>query len=134
MAPPVTRTHAASSRYGPERTNVGRARAWAVAELRQHAQAGEQLLANVELVISELMTNAIKAGATEVSLTLEAGPRSVMISVHDDAGGRVALRTADPTATGGRGLPIVAALSTDWGVEIWSLRKRVWASLPIGAS
>lgn len=129
----MSRRHTASSRYQSDASNIAKSRGWAVDELRRHADADERLLADVELVLSELMTNALKAGATEVSVTLEASSTAVIVSVQDDAAGTVAIRTAGPTALGGRGLPIVAALSTDWGVEARPPGKRVWAALPTSA-
>lgn len=123
------RSHTASSTYEPELSSVAKARSWAVDQLSQHIRAPERL-ADVELVISELVTNAIKAGATEVSIELDARPMQVLISIADDADGQVAIRSPSPSAPGGRGLPIVAALSSDWGVDVQSSGKRVWALLP----
>src|SRR3954470_21910704 len=130
----MIRRHRASRRYGPDLSNVAKARAWAMGELREHARADERLLADVELVLSELMTNAIKAGATEVAVALEATGDSVLLSVEDDAAGEVTVRRPNAAAPGGRGLPIVAALSTEWGVERRHPGKRVWASLSDGIS
>jgi anti-sigma regulatory factor (Ser/Thr protein kinase) len=125
----MTRTQVATSSYEPDLSNIAKARAWAADQLRDHIQAHGRLVADVELVLSELMTNAIKAGATQVSVELHVHPKWVLVSVEDDAGGRLTMRSPSPTAPGGRGLPIVAALSTEWGVETQSPGKRVWASL-----
>jgi anti-sigma regulatory factor (Ser/Thr protein kinase) len=130
----VTQQHVSSSGYDPQLSNVASARAWAAAELRDHNQVEDRLVDDVELVLSELMTNAIQAGATRVSIELHAHPDWVLVSVEDDAGGQVTIRPGSPTAAGGRGLPIVAALSTQWGVEARSRGKRVWASMAADAS
>ena len=130
----VPQPYVSSSGYDPELSNVARARAWAAAELRGHNQVEGRLVDDVELVLSELMTNAITAGATRVSIELHAHREWVLVSVEDDAGGRVIIRPASPAAPGGRGLPIVAALSTHWGVETRSRGKRVWASVATDAS
>ena len=42
---------------------------------------------------------------------------------------RPTLRTYDPTAFRGRGLRLVAALCTDWGVELADDGKTGWAEL-----
>jgi anti-sigma regulatory factor (Ser/Thr protein kinase) len=129
----MTRAHVVSRRYEPDLANVARARAWIVEQLRDHIEGHDRVVPDVELVLSELMTNAIKAGATQVSVELQAHPTRVLVSVEDDAGGRLTIRTPSPTAPGGRGLPIVAALSTEWGVDVQSAGKRVWASLTTDA-
>jgi anti-sigma regulatory factor (Ser/Thr protein kinase) len=130
MTPP----RVSSSTYEPQLANVARARAWAADELRGHHQVQDRLVSDVELVVSELMTNAITAGATRVSIELRAHPEGVLVSVDDDAGGQLAIRPPSLTIPGGRGLPIVAALSTQWGVETRSPGKRVWASMATDAS
>lgn len=125
----MTAPHVARTTYGPDIDNVSRARAWAVGELRDRVPADDRLLADVELVLSELITNAIKAGTTRVTVELRADRHSVRVRVQDDAGGRLTVRAASPTTPGGRGLPIVAALSSDWGVDETAPGKRVWATL-----
>ena len=75
------------------------------------------------------MTNAIKAGATTVSIELQADPTRVLLAVADDANGSPTRRASSVSAPGGRGLPIVAAVSSDWGVDPRTTGKRVWASL-----
>jgi hypothetical protein len=98
----VTQQHVSSSGYDPQLSNVASARAWAAAELRDHNQVEDRLVDDVELVLSELMTNAIQAGATRVSIELHAHPDWVLVSVEDDAGGQVTIRPGSPD---GRGRP-----------------------------
>lgn len=129
----MTQPRVSLIQYEPELSNVARARAWAADQLRDHAQAQDGLVADVELVLSELMTNAITAGASQVFLELRAHPEWVLVSVEDDAGGQLVVRPPSPAGLGGRGLPIVAALSTHWGVEARSPGKRVWASVATDA-
>jgi len=86
-------------------------------------------------VISELMTNAITASAAlparpPVLLQLIAGERSVRVEVHDRSPLDPVGRHADADAEHGRGLTVVAALSSRCGSErAGYAEKIVWAEL-----
>jgi anti-sigma regulatory factor (Ser/Thr protein kinase) len=87
----------------------------------------------VVLVVSELAANAIvHTLSTQPELVLTYGEGLLLVEVRDDSTDPPTLvrRTGDPT--GGRGLQVVNALSTDWG---WSRlhqeRKAVWALMPV---
>src|SRR5262245_29309153 len=90
------------------------------------------------LIISELVTNAVSASAIlpdrpPVSLRLISGGRSLRIEVqdHSPADLRPAAEASDDTEHG-RGLVVVAALSTRRGSERTARnRKTVWAELRI---
>lgn len=83
------------------------------------------------MVLSELVTNAVRHGGGEVDVTVSAGTSGIVIDVHDDSGGEVAPRQAAPWDTGGRGLHLVEGLSLSWGVSPGpSAGKSVWARLP----
>lgn len=86
-----------------------------------------------DLVVSELVTNAVNAGSSRVEVCLGVHRDHVRVAVGDDAAGLPALQEAGPTDARGRGLAIVAALSRSWGVERSQLGKHVWALLPIAA-
>jgi MEDS: MEthanogen/methylotroph, DcmR Sensory domain/Histidine kinase-like ATPase domain len=74
-----------------------------------HAEA---LLEDARLVVTELATNAVLHARSPFSVTARAeGPR-VRVSVRDRSPIRPTLREHDPTALSGRGLRLVAALST----------------------
>lgn len=81
------------------------------------------------LVVTELVSNAVRHGGGCVSLELRAHEAQVTISVAD--GSAVAPRhRADPDDEGGRGLLIIEALSQRWGVEDHHGGKWVWVLLP----
>lgn len=77
-------------------------------------------VAEVELVVSELVTNSIRYGPDDRPITLRlelADDGSVHGEVEDQGDGHIAIREQDPgTAVGGLGLPIVEQLTTAWGV------------------
>ena len=71
-----------------------------------------------ELGVSELVTNAILHGRTRLAVTVERTPAGrVRVEVSDGSPVLPQQRRTSATATTGRGLGIVAALSSDWGVE-----------------
>jgi serine/threonine-protein kinase RsbW len=119
-------------------------RAQAVPDVRRHARAvlarwrtGDRLAGLVELVVSELVTNAVvHAGAKaepeggRLCLTLRWDDGGVAVVVRD-SGARflpVASRAAGLTEHG-RGLLLVAALAKEWGAEPLPRGKRVWCLL-----
>ncbi|MBY8888946.1 ATP-binding protein [Streptomyces sp. PTM05] len=90
---------------------------------------------DVRVVVSELVTNALRHGDGTVVLvvTLDAGisPAEVLIEVSDSprgagAWGADASGPGEPLATNGRGLMIVARLAHRWGVERTRRRTTVW--------
>src|SRR5690242_7038268 len=75
-------------------------------------------LANeVELVVSELVTNALVHAQPPVSLSLRAGDQTLRVEVEDGAAAVPVRVVADTLATRGRGIAIVSVLSRDWGVK-----------------
>ena len=77
-------------------------------------------LQRVELVVSELVTNAVRHGPGDqpITLRLELTPElGVAGEVEDQGDGVVEIRQQDlGTVVGGLGLPIVDQLTSDWGV------------------
>ncbi|HVE62477.1 MAG TPA: SpoIIE family protein phosphatase [Mycobacteriales bacterium] len=112
-------------------SSVGRARR-AVAELVRGA-GRHDLVEAAELVVSELVTNAVRHAGTDMCVGVRLDPSSaVRISVRDEGppdwqptpGG-----LPTPAAEGGRGLLIVAALAHSWGVDPDQGGKIVWCEL-----
>jgi two-component sensor histidine kinase len=90
-----------------------------------------EVIDDAELVVSELMTNAIDADCGDAELTVTvATDGAVRIEVEDDALGLPQEAVVPLSAPRGRGLALVAALSTRWGYEKKPRGKRVWAELP----
>jgi hypothetical protein len=92
-----------------------------------------------ELVVSELVTNALRYGVTSactlvsehcIRLRLLAQAPFVMCMVTDPGSDIPVLRESEPTSESGRGLNVVASSSVRWG---WHLLddggKVVWALL-----
>lgn len=87
---------------------------------------------DVCLVVSELVTNALLHGRSDAVLRVVRQRGSIRVEVQDDDT-RLPLPSApDPQALGGRGLALVAALSTLWGAERTEGGKTVWAEFDLG--
>ncbi len=80
----------------------------------------------VELLVSEVATNAMIHGAGEVRVRVTVTGEVVRVEVDDDDPGIPVVRPPSPTAEGGRGLALVTALSRDWGTLPRDGGKTVW--------
>lgn len=91
---------------------------------------GFPALGELEIVVSELLTNAIRHAGTAAVVTCsldDAG--GVDVAVADSSATAPLPRSADDVATSGRGLAIVEALSDAWGTQVAGDGKTVWAHL-----
>jgi hypothetical protein len=92
---------------------------------------GHDLATEASLVVTELATNAVLHARTafHVSLRRRSDGYGVRVAVHDGSEELPAVRRSSPGAPSGRGLHLVGALSSAWGVEHFAGGKSVWADL-----
>jgi two-component sensor histidine kinase len=85
----------------------------------------------VLLLVSELVTNAVRHAATPFDVTvLVDGPEVTVAVVDRDRTHPPEVQDPAPDATSGRGLRIVQELSSSWGTEsLDGDLKRVWFRL-----
>ncbi len=83
----------------------------------------------VLLVISELVTNAVRQGDGPVRVTLDAADDSLLIEVFDSGHRLPTLSESALDSTGGRGLHLIDTVCDDWGVREELQGKTVWARL-----
>jgi anti-sigma regulatory factor (Ser/Thr protein kinase) len=88
---------------------------------------------DLELIVSELVTNAVRAGSPTVVVSVGTQEGRIVVRVSDEAAGWPEQREATIHDIGGRGLPLVSALSETWGVRMADTGKVVWAELKIPA-
>src|SRR4051794_13329096 len=83
-----------------------------------------------ELLSSELAANAVTHAGTDfvVSADLTEGVLTVAVTDRDDQDTPLVVDAA-PGATSGRGMQLVEAYSSRWGVEELDRGKRVWFQL-----
>ena len=86
----------------------------------------------VLLLTSELVTNAILHGRSEVRIEVACVDFHVRVTVHDENSRKPVMVAEDPDALDGRGIALVAALSSAWGVDEEPSGKSVWFELPVG--
>ncbi|WP_435812158.1 SpoIIE family protein phosphatase [Streptomyces olivaceoviridis] len=79
-----------------------------------------------ELIVSELVTNAIRYGSPPVGVRLLRG-RCLTCEVSDGSGTSPRLRRAATTDEGGRGLFLVAQFAQRWGTRYTPRGKVIWA-------
>ncbi|MFI7408763.1 SpoIIE family protein phosphatase [Streptomyces sp. NPDC049627] len=98
---------------------------------RQLAAWGLQEAAFVtELVVSELVTNAIRYGDVPIGLRL-IRDRTLICEVSDASSTAPHLRRARSYDEGGRGLHMVAQLTQGWGTRQTPTGKTIWAEQPL---
>ncbi|WP_406273628.1 SpoIIE family protein phosphatase [Actinacidiphila glaucinigra] len=97
--------------------------AWGVAE---------ETAFTTELIVSELVGNAVRHGAPPLRLRLIL-EQMLTCEVSDGAAGAPHVQHARTVDENGRGLFIVAGLADQWGVRRRARGKTVWAQQPLGA-
>jgi anti-sigma regulatory factor (Ser/Thr protein kinase) len=83
-----------------------------------------------ELVVSELVTNAVVHAYSCSRVILTCGDSALRVSVRDYCPTPTPRpRPIDVTAASGRGLHLVVALADNWGVNQHPDGKTIWAQL-----
>jgi len=92
------------------------------------------VVADVALLVTELVTNAYEHAGGVLGLRLSFPRRDVTRVEVDDASDDTPPSTLPiPSLNNsrGRGLPLVEALSTSWGVTRWARHKTIWAEVAL---
>jgi anti-sigma regulatory factor (Ser/Thr protein kinase) len=103
--------------------------AWGVVE-------GDTAFATLDavlLVVSELVTNAVKFSSSSLDLKIAAHRHLIEVGVADDNPAPAERRSGGPEAVGGRGIALVERLSEQWGQSDDGTGKTVWARLAVPA-
>jgi anti-sigma regulatory factor (Ser/Thr protein kinase) len=74
------------------------------------------LTETVELLVSEVVTNVVRHAQTDGSIVVTRSAFGVRVEVSDSAGGEPTPLSPEPRQPSGRGLSIVNAMATRWGV------------------
>jgi hypothetical protein len=83
-------------------------------------------------MVSELATNAVIHARTPYTVAVSREGDTVRIGVHDLSAVIPRRRAYGLDATTGRGLRLVASMSSDWGIEPESNGKVVWFEVRLG--
>jgi anti-sigma regulatory factor (Ser/Thr protein kinase) len=110
-------------------SEVGRARA--VVREQLHEWGLPTLACNAELMVSELVTNAVRhSHSRPVELRLVRGD-TLLCEVDDDDHTLPTLLSAGPVDDAGRGLRVVSTLAREWGASRTNAGKTVWFELTL---
>ncbi|WP_058043279.1 SpoIIE family protein phosphatase [Streptomyces roseifaciens] len=115
-----------------ERSTVAEARKFASEQLT--AWGLEELGFTTELVVSELVTNAVRHAYAPIRLRLIRERSSLICEVSDASSTSPRMRRARVTDEGGRGLLLVAQLTERWGTRFTAEGKTIWAQQPLAAA
>lgn len=101
------------------------------------------LAPDAELLVSELVTNALLHAGTGIALTLAVADGALEVGVADRSPEIPAPRIAGDSGTttavdwrseGGRGLRLVELIADEWGVAVMPEGKQVWFRLGLDES
>jgi anti-sigma regulatory factor (Ser/Thr protein kinase) len=125
----------AAGDYGVPAAARAVARGWIEGQFPRaegHASGGAPIADDIILIVSELVTNSLRARAQSVSVRLRRLHDSIEIHVQDNGEGWPTLQSPTESDLHGRGLVIVGALSSEWGVTACSNDETaVWAKVAL---
>jgi PAS domain S-box-containing protein len=114
-------------RLPPRPSSVGQARRLV---RRALVRAGREELADTaELLVSELVTNALVHAGTPIDVALTVHDRGLRAEISDGSPHAPARRSYGPTAGTGRGMLLLEQMVRDWGVDLRERGKTVWFHL-----
>jgi anti-sigma regulatory factor (Ser/Thr protein kinase) len=116
-----------SERFPADPDSARAARRFVTDALRRWGLDGA-LLDDAQLVLSELATNAVIHARSELSVGVSRTSSGVRVTVRDASQAQPTVRD-EPAKASGRGLRLVSALASSWGVEPAVEGKVVWAEL-----
>ena len=110
--------------------SVGAARRTIVRQLQ--AWGLNASIDDMQLVASELITNALRYGADPIEFRLSVREDRLRLEVSDANTTDIPQprQAADHESTG-RGMPLIDALTASWGAQVSGARKVVWAEITI---
>ena len=118
---------------GREAESVAVARDWVETYLRRVPTAA-RICDDAVLVVSELVTNALRHGLGEIVVRASVRDGALAMSVTDNGAELPVLRELQRDRVGGVGLQIVERLATKWGIAPFPGGKTVWVTLALPAS
>jgi anti-sigma regulatory factor (Ser/Thr protein kinase) len=111
----------------PSTSAPARARRFVSTRLASWGVAAD--FADVPLVTSELVTNAVRHAEGDVGVSLDLNPARVRLEVSDLSLDTPVMREIDTARTGGWGMHIVERLASRWGLEPRADGKTVWCEV-----
>ncbi|MDQ2585555.1 ATP-binding protein [Saccharothrix yanglingensis] len=100
-----------------------------VADAAKAWELSEDVAEDAALVVTELVSNSVDHAIGPVDLTVSRTATGLRVEVGDRSPAQPRPQPVRVDSSRGRGLIIVAALSTAWGTEPTPTGKVVWAEL-----
>jgi anti-sigma regulatory factor (Ser/Thr protein kinase) len=91
----------------------------------------QEALDDAQLGVCELVANAVKHARTSLVLALTADDETLTVSVADGQRELASQVQREALAESGRGLRIVAAIASEWGVDQHDGGKTMWFRVPL---
>ncbi len=123
--------HHATWTLGRELTSVGQARSLIREPMERWGL--EDMIPVTELLVSELVTNALRYSPGAVTLRL-VREGALVCEVGDNSAALPRLRQASRDDENGRGLQVVSQFASRWGARRTSTGKVVWCEQPLPGS
>ena len=124
-----TGDHHAKTDFDADVSSVPLARDWL---RRTLAQWGVPETYDALLVVTELAANAVLHAGSSYEVRLSSAPGLLRIEVADDGAGTPEPQPFSSTAESGRGIVLVSAIATSWGIETEGRAGKVtWAELSV---
>jgi anti-sigma regulatory factor (Ser/Thr protein kinase) len=122
--------HHAMAVFDRDVMSVSSAREWLAQFLAQH-EVTSAVSADASLVLSELVTNALRHGLGNIVTFGSLEHDEVRVSVIDAGDELPDLLPTKPDRIGGLGLHLVGRVADHWGVASFPGGKTVWATLSL---
>lgn len=113
----------------PDVVSVTRARHYVRETLLRHGV--QECVDDAELAVTELVANAVKHACTPLVLALSVADDQLTVSVADGHRELASQVQREPLAESGRGLRIVGAIASAWGIDQHDEGKTLWFRLPL---
>jgi anti-sigma regulatory factor (Ser/Thr protein kinase) len=121
-------TSRASCRLGPTLAAPAAAREFVASRLR--GWGVDRRFPDVELLTSELVTNAVRHAHGEVEVTIDLlDTDCIRLEVRDRSERLPVLRPLESARDGGWGLHIVGRIAKRWGLEQHTGEKTIWCEI-----
>ena len=108
----------------PEARSPALARRWLRGRLTDLGR--DQLTESAELLVTEVVTNALLHAGSRMRVRLRPDGHGVRVEVADQSSAEPVRRSFSPMATVGRGLATLDQLASDWGWTVTDQGKIVW--------
>lgn len=120
----------AGARFPAHPASAGKARALVSQVCREWGVP--QVADDAELVVTELVENAVRHARTACDVVVELSGHTFRIEARDGSTAPPRRMYPGLDRSGGRGLMLIERLCRDWGFDVLEDGKRVWAILTVG--